>query len=159
MAAYSIRDMTKEDISNLMEIEEKSFPTPWSKMFFKSVLSLRGISINKVILEDDTMLGYISALVEPGRLHLLSIAVRPEKRRLGIGSELLRSLMEEGVGRGVDAIVLEVRHRNEVAQLFYLHHGFKVSGRLAGYYTDTGEDALVMSLELAGGDGDRGAGY
>jgi ribosomal-protein-alanine N-acetyltransferase len=45
---------------------------------------------------------------------------------------------------GAKWVTLEVRVTNENAMQMYEGFGFKVIGRRKGYYTDNGEDALVM---------------
>lgn len=55
---------------------------------------------------------------------------------------------EHGVGKRLFAFALEVRERNNVAQEFYKRFGFRVAGIRKGYYRDTGEDAVLMELEL-----------
>jgi len=145
---YRIREMLIEDIPVLLEIERHSFPTPWTEELFKSQLRLKGIGLNRVILEEEEVVGYAAAWVASDELHLLSIAVEPAKRRMGIGSRLLEAVMQEGRERGAKKIILEVRQRNRRAQSFYYYHGFKIIGRRARYYSDTGEDALIMERSL-----------
>jgi len=145
---YEIREMDVEDIPDLLEIERKSFPTPWTEALFMSQIRQKEIGLNRVILEEGKIVGYASAWIAADELHLLSIAVEPAKRRMGIGSRLLRALMKEGREKGARRIILEVRQKNRKAQSFYFYHGFKIMGRRARYYSDTGEDALVMQKEI-----------
>ncbi|HDH96477.1 MAG TPA: ribosomal-protein-alanine N-acetyltransferase, partial [Proteobacteria bacterium] len=76
------------------------------------------------------------------------IAVKDRWRRMGIGSALLKRLLTAARERGVRKAYLEVRVSNIEAIGLYEKHGFLVSGIRKAYYSDTGEDALVMKLEM-----------
>jgi len=145
---YKIREMGVEDIPDLLEIELRSFPTPWTEAIFMSQIRQKEIGLNRVIIEEGQIVGYASAWIAADELHLLSIAVEPGKRRMGIGSRLLRELIREGKEKGARRVILEVRQKNRKAQSFYFYHGFRIMGRRARYYSDTGEDALIMEKEI-----------
>jgi ribosomal-protein-alanine N-acetyltransferase len=78
----------------------------------------------------------------------LNIAVAPEKRGRGIGRYLLGRVIELGENVSVDRIWLEVRPSNSAALALYRGAGFIEDGIRPGYYSDTGEDAVLMSLYL-----------
>ena len=73
-----------------------------------------------------------------------TIAVTPEHRGKGLGSLLMRALLDEAGARGVDTIFLEVRADNEVALGLYERLGFEPIDRRRGYYQPDGVDAIVM---------------
>lgn len=80
--------------------------------------------------------------------HLVSIAVKREYRRRGIGSALLRRTIEVVSGRyNANSIYLEVRVSNEPAIRLYEKHGFVKARVVSGYYSD-GEDAYIMVKRL-----------
>ena len=58
--------------------------------------------------------------------------------------EKLPGLVQAAYDLGAKWVTLEVRTSNENAQRMYENFGFKVIGRRRGYYTDNGEDAIVM---------------
>jgi len=66
-----------------------------------------------------------------------------------VARALLRSVLDDGRGRGFKVVVLEVRPSNHHALTLYESFGFRVVGRRHGYYYDTGEDALVMEIALS----------
>jgi ribosomal-protein-alanine N-acetyltransferase len=140
--------MNQSDLPGVLRLEAMSFPTPWNEWMFKAQLGFGDIALNLVLLEGDEIVGYATALVAHDEIHLLSIAVLPERRRQGYGRALLDEVIERGVAKGADSIFLEVRERNSEAKAFYSEAGFHVIGKRKGYYVDTGEDAFVMELEL-----------
>ncbi len=86
--------------------------------------------------------------VVAGEASLLSMAVVPEMRRLGLGRSLLTQLRQLLRQASCAEVHLEVRVGNIAAQSLYRNFGFRPNGRRTGYYADTGEDALLMWLRL-----------
>jgi ribosomal-protein-alanine N-acetyltransferase len=84
----------------------------------------------------------------PDETMLLKIAVHPDFRRLGIGSRLLSESLEYLISRGIRVVWLEVRATNLAAQAFYQAFGFTFFHTRKRYYSDTGEDALIMARLL-----------
>ncbi len=78
-------------------------------------------------------------------IHINTIAVHPHWRGLGLGEWLLITLMEEGQRLGGEFATLEVRPSNRVALALYQKYRFQEMGRRPKYYSDNGEDALVMT--------------
>ena len=76
--------------------------------------------------------------------HITTIAMHPDHRGQKLGEFLLVSLIDISYNIGAKWVTLEVRTSNENAQRMYENFGFKVIGRRRGYYTDNGEDAIVM---------------
>jgi ribosomal-protein-alanine N-acetyltransferase len=77
--------------------------------------------------------------------HITNIAVREKYRRQGIGELLLISLIDLAVKLKASAITLEVRASNTAAQSLYCKYGFTQTGLRHSYYTDNGEDGILMS--------------
>jgi ribosomal-protein-alanine N-acetyltransferase len=82
--------------------------------------------------------------------HVTSFAVRPDHRRAGVGGRLMLDLMELSVHLGARVATLEVRLSNEPARLLYGRFGFRPVGVRPRYYSDNGEDALIMTTEPLG---------
>ena len=144
----TLGEMTEKDIPHLLEIEKVCFPVPWSSALFVSQLGLGDIGINLVLREQETIMGYATAWVGAGEIHLLSIAILPEKRGAGLADRLLDEVIERGKAKGGGRVLLEVRIGNAAARRFYEKRGFRLIGKSKGYYTESGEDALVMELRL-----------
>ncbi|MCE5265900.1 MAG: ribosomal protein S18-alanine N-acetyltransferase [Deltaproteobacteria bacterium] len=138
------------DLAEILEIEKSSFPSPWSPGLFRSEMAnpLSRILVGRQgPAPGAPMAGYVIFWRVVDEIHLHNLAVRPEFRRCGIASRLLDRVIREGQPEGVRLMTLEVRRSNIAAQKLYERFGFSVRGVRRGYYTDTGEDALVMSME------------
>ena len=144
MTERTIRAMELRDIPRILEIERVSFLTPWTEGMFRSQLRFKDRSINLVAVESEAIAGYAAAWIAYDEIHLLSIAVDPAMRRGGIGSEILRAVIASGGAQGGRSVILEVREGNTAARSFYRKHGFLEIGRRGRYYSDTGEDAILM---------------
>ena len=79
--------------------------------------------------------------------HICTLALRPEWRGRGLGELLLARLMALAMDYPVEAVTLEVRETNVVAQNLYHKYGFSVVGRRKRYYSDNSEDAYIMSTD------------
>ena len=77
-----------------------------------------------------------------------NLAVHSEFRRQGIGRLLLQQVVIEARRQFLTRVMLEVRQSNIAAQKLYQSMGFVTSGIRKGYYSDDGEDAVAMTLEL-----------
>ena len=142
-------------MDGVMAIEEVSFPSPWSRTLFAEEIGRR-FSDAIVIVEEpgNSVAGYAVCWTVGEESHLLNIAVRPDVRKQGAGRSLLKECLRRSALAGGRRIILEVRPSNDPAIRMYLHEGFRFAGIRKGYYTDTGEDALVLSREI--GEGDAG---
>ena len=90
-------------------------------------------------------LGSIGVWMMAGEAHIVTVAVRESRRRLGIGERLLIATIELAREAGQDAVTLEVRKSNEGAQRLYEKYGFQRVGLRVRYYTDNNEDAVLIT--------------
>lgn len=132
----------------ILEIERASFPSPWSYNAFKSETQ-KSVSHLWVLISDGTVAGYICFWIMEREIQLLNLAVHPEKRGNRFGKFLLTRMIEKGIDQGVNNIWLEVRPSNSWARNLYKKMGFFEIGRRPKYYSETNEDAIMMSLKLA----------
>jgi ribosomal-protein-alanine acetyltransferase len=136
-----IRKVRPADFDELLEIEAEAFPK--SQYDLGQFWSLHQAYPNTFLVEvSDCISGYIVFNLEG---HLISMAVRSEERRKGIGTRLVQ---EAAAYCGDQPLLLEVRVSNAGAQEFYLALGFNFIGRAKGYYHDS-EDALLMERPAA----------
>lgn len=161
-----------------MAIESVSFPTPWSRDMFLAELSsehpwavievaraVRGDAadsqsrkrrFSEVDLDgdgvDSPIIGYVDYWLVYDEVHLLSIAVVPGWRRRGLGRILLERPISAGLMADCAHVVLEVRRGNAPAQRLYESAGFRPVSVRQRYYSDTGEDAIVMMKTLPSSD-------
>jgi len=144
--------MGPPDLDGVMAIEEVSFPTPWSRGMFLEDFP-RDFSDTLVAAgADDEVLGYAVCWTIAGESHLLNIAVHPAWRGQGIGRALLSECIRRAARAGASLIFLEVRAGNEAAERLYRSMGFVFRGIRKGYYTDTGEDAVILDREVRKSD-------
>lgn len=81
-------------------------------------------------------------------VHLLDLAVDPGARRRGVGRALVGAVLADAREKQARLVLLEVRRSNEAAIALYRSAGFSENGVRRGYYSDNGEDAVEMCVEL-----------
>jgi ribosomal-protein-alanine N-acetyltransferase len=137
-----IRRLTYADLPQVIAIERRAFPTPWSLAMFVLELS-KPSGICLAALEDGELIGYLVCSRYDTVWHLMNIAVDPSRQRQGIATKLLERLFEQG-DKPREQYTLEVRTSNEAAIRMYERFGFRAAGRRRAYYHDNREDALIM---------------
>lgn len=147
--AVEIGEMTREDLDEVLQIEGMAFPTPWSRGLFEKELATP-FARSYVARETPggSVLGYTCFWLVDLEAHLLNLAVHPLRRNGGIGTLLLGRVIETSREKGVQLITLEVRRSNYRAISLYRNFHFLPRGIRRRYYTDSGEDAVVMGLVL-----------
>ena len=149
--AYDIVEMKLADIHDLMEIEQLSFPTPWSKDLFVKEYHSRFSKVflaQSRYLKKQKVLGYIFLWFVFDEVHILNLACHPHFRRQNVATALLEHCLNLFCSSGTKKVFLEVRESNHGARALYAKFGFKPIGLRKGYYTDTREDAIVMFREV-----------
>ncbi len=145
--------MEPGDLDEVIAIEEVSFPTPWSRtLFLEEIAREFSDALVAVPGEGGGVQGYSICWTVADESHLLNIAVRPDARGHGVGTALLLSCIRRGARAGAGRIHLEVRAGNGAALRMYEREGFSQVGFRRGYYTDTGEDATLLSRDLKESD-------
>jgi [ribosomal protein S18]-alanine N-acetyltransferase len=139
--------MTTADIEKVIAIERSSFPFPWSTRFFLDELKV-DCARSFLAEVDERIVGYVLFWILPEEVDIHNIAVHPDFRRQGIGRLLLEQVVAAARRLGRLRVTLDVRFSNAPAQNLYRKFGFVIRGLRKGYYSDNGEDALVMALEL-----------
>jgi ribosomal-protein-alanine N-acetyltransferase len=140
--AIQIRRLTYADLPQVISIERRAFPTPWSLAMFVLELSKPG-GVCLAALRDERIVAYCICSRYDIVWHLMNIAVDPDHRREGLATALLSELVHR-VGGGAARITLEVRQSNQGAIDLYERFGFLTAGMRRRYYQDNGEDALIM---------------
>ena len=140
--AIQIRRLTYADLPQVISIERRAFPTPWSLAMFVLELSKPG-GVCLAALRDERIVAYCICSRYDVVWHLMNIAVDPDHRREGLATALLSELVHR-VGADQARITLEVRESNGSAIDLYERFGFLAAGLRRRYYQDNGEDALIM---------------
>jgi len=146
-SSFFIEEIRPHDLDEIIAIEQVSFPTPWPRQVFDIELK-SSRSFKRVSKMDGIVVGYIIAWKIHDEVHILNLAVHPEHRRKGIGQALLNACLGYFLNKGIKSAILEVRVRNRNAIKLYEKIGFRPIGLRRKYYSDTGEDALVMKLDM-----------
>ena len=143
----SIAEMTAEDIPAVHAIESASFPTPWPPYAFRQELETNRLARYLVVRAGERVIAYAGIWLMVDEAHITTFAVLPAYRRRGIGGLLLVELIDLSTDLGAAVCTLEVRLSNAAARKLYQAFGFKPVGVRPRYYTDNGEDALIMTTD------------
>ena len=144
----TIRRMKKADIAAVYAIEMSTFAVPWPEASFHHELS-ENPAARYLVAQSDAgeVIAYAGAWMIFEEAHITNIAVCKEWRGQGIGIALTKALIQYAANLGVQYMTLEVRKSNAVAQAMYEKLGFEKLGVRKQYYSDNGEDALLMVLQ------------
>lgn|SRR5690625_4061297 len=143
-----IRPMQVEDLDQVEEIEHKSFTSTWSKNLYKKELLENSFAYYFVIEKDEKMIGFSGIWIVLDEAQVTNIAIDPNYRGQGYGTLLFKYLINKAMSKGATNLSLEVRKSNKHAQHLYQKFGLKPAGIRKNYYTDDGEDAIVMWVNL-----------
>ena len=130
-------------IGQILDIERICFVTPWSEASYIAEFNDE-LAHYFVALVEDVVVGYCGFWVIVGEGHITNVAVHPDYQNLGIGSELIRRLLESAMSMGVRSFTLEVREDNEPAVRLYQKFGFVSEGVRKNYYQKEKKNALIM---------------
>lgn len=144
--SVKIRRLVYPDLPQVIAIERRVFPTPWSLAMFVLELSKQsGICLAAVLDSERVrrLVGYLICSRYEQVWHVMNVAVDVERQRAGVASALLAELYAR-VDDERARFTLEVRRSNDAAIRLYEREGFRAAGMRRRYYQDNGEDALVM---------------
>jgi ribosomal-protein-alanine N-acetyltransferase len=136
-----IRPLTYADLPQVIAIERRAFPAPWSLAMFVLELS-KPSGICLAASDGRRLVGYLVCSRYDTVWHVMNVAVEPDLQGNGVGSALLKHLLAATAES--DRFTLEVRQSNEAAIRLYERLGFRSAGLRRRYYQDNGEDALIM---------------
>ena len=144
-----IRRLSYADLPQVIAIERRAFPTPWSLAMFVLELS-KPSGICLAALRRGRIVGYLICSRYDTVWHVMNIAVDERQLRQGIATALLDELFERADRPGTQ-YTLEVRLSNGPAIALYERFGFNSAGLRRGYYHDNKEDAVIMWRVVEGG--------
>lgn len=143
--ACVIREMSLEDIGAVMDLEKETFESPWSAELFRHEIRERDDTIYLVAVNGPRLAGYLGAHLIGKEVHLTNMVVRSDLRRSGLASAMLLECIRRGLEGGARWVTLEVRRGNDEAHAFYRTFDFEDLGLRQRYYSDNGEDAIIMA--------------
>ncbi|HEY6752859.1 MAG TPA: ribosomal protein S18-alanine N-acetyltransferase [Rubrobacteraceae bacterium] len=142
----SVRPMRLSDLPEVMETDRRSLPKPWSEEIWREELS-SPFGLYVVLEAGGAISGHVGLKLIFDEAHVMTLAVRPERRRRGFAQVLVEAALADPASAGASRVYLEVRPSNLEARALYRSLGFTETGVRPRYYGD--EDALVMTLDLA----------
>jgi [ribosomal protein S18]-alanine N-acetyltransferase len=140
-----IEPMTLDDLPAVHEVERASFDVPWPPDAYRNELLTNRMATYLIGRIDDEIVAFGGMWLMIDEGHIITFAVRPDWRRQRIGERLLLALLDLAADRGAHEATLEVRLSNLPARRLYEKYGFRPVGLRPRYYSDNGEDALVMT--------------
>ena len=142
------RKMTPGDVEAVHAIELATFPTPWTLDSFHYEMRENQYAHYLVAEDEKGIIGFCGMWLVIDAAQITNVAVVERMRGQKIGEALMKEAMRVAREANMDVMSLEVRVTNVVAQNLYRKLGFQDGGIRKGYYTDNGEDALVMWVNL-----------
>ncbi len=140
-----IRKVESQDLPEIIKLEQLCFKDPYSESLLSELAENDANTFLVAVLANE-IVGYgVVSQQDSNHYHLLSIAVVPSHRRLGIAQQILESLqvrLESGL------LNLELRQANHAALKLYRKNGFSETGVVRRYYRD-GEDAITMEKSVS----------
>lgn len=142
------RKMTANDVEAVYAIELATFPTPWTLDSFHYEMRENQYA-HYIVAENETeIIGFCGMWLVIDAAQITNVAVVEAARGQGIGEALMKEAIRVAQEEKMEVMSLEVRVTNTVAQNLYRKLGFQDGGIRKGYYTDNGEDALVMWVNI-----------
>jgi len=144
-----LRPMSVGDLSQILVIDKKVYPYPWTESIFRDCLHVGYCCW--VMEENKKIVAYgVLSIGAVGEAHILNVSVRPESQRRGLGESMLDYLLDLAREHLAKSVFLEVRPSNIAALNLYDKKGFNQVGVRNNYYPTKGgrEDALILALEV-----------
>lgn len=150
--AARLLPLTAETAGLAAELEAVCFPCGWTREQYEKACasgSCWGV-VCPAEEEGEAPCGYLAVSSVLDEMEILNVAVRPDLRGRGLATAMLAETLREAAERRIVSCLLEVREGNTPALALYSRAGFAPCGLRKHYYSDNGENAVVMALELAG---------
>jgi len=154
-----LQAMSVVDLAEVMAVEVAAYPFPWTQGNF--IDSLQAAYLARLLRsESGELLAYFVAMAGVDEMHLLNLTVAPSAQGRGHARYMLDALVAECRVAPAAMLWLEVRRSNQRARDLYERYGFREIGLRRAYYPagfGRREDAVVMSLSITAGQGEKGA--
>ncbi len=156
--SLTIRKPDIRDLNAIVHLNRVSLPENYPVGYFIELIR-QWHEVSVVAELDGEIVGYVILRLERERSfpfrfdksdkgHVISVAVLPKLRRLGIGKKMMLEVMSAvRKDPNIKSITLEVRMSNDAAVKLYENLDYIKSEILKNYYAD-GEGAYLMKLKL-----------
>jgi ribosomal-protein-alanine N-acetyltransferase len=151
---WTIGAANLESLSEILAVEEACFSAPWTRKMLEGELSGNPFAHFLVArprrveeASKQAILGYLCYWIVFEEVRLMNLAVIESMRHRGIARSLVSTALQTGVSQSAHRAVLEVRASNRAAQALYQGFGFSQTAVRPKYYTNPGEDAVLMELD------------
>ena len=145
-----IRKMQLSDLDAIDQIEKESFRSRYKKEQYEYELQDNPCAYLYVLEVENEIVGFIDYWITFDSCQLTKLAIAKAHRGKGYSLELMDHMIEEAIDLDCEAILLEVRESNQIAQNLYASYDFIEINRRKGYYTDNKETAIVMGKAIGG---------
>jgi ribosomal-protein-alanine N-acetyltransferase len=144
------------DLDDVAALEAVCFTNPWTReMLEREIRESEVARVYVLRIPDGAMAAFCACWLILDELHINTIAVDPGRRRGGLGTTLMRHVLEEAAREGAHRATLEVRESNEPARRLYGALGFVESGIRPRYYSQPDEDAIILWRQIQESDPGR----
>lgn len=143
-----LRDLKKQDLSAILQIEEATHISPWTRETFETCF--RSGCKGWLIAHHHEVMAFIVVSLHADECHILNICVRRDCQRQGLGKQLLQHALQYAKSIGITIAYLEVRRSNTRAIALYRQNAFQLIGERKDYYSTVNghEDALIFAKNL-----------
>jgi ribosomal protein S18 acetylase RimI-like enzyme len=144
----TLRPYHPDDFQTLLRIDRACYEPgiAYDRRELREYLQLPG-SRCWVALLDEEIVGFLIAVREDGRGHIITIDVVESTRRHGVGSALLAEAERKMALAGIREVELETATNNQSAIAFWQNHGYRIVALYPGYYLGR-IDAYIMTKRL-----------
>lgn len=144
-----IRRASEGDLESVFAIESAVQKSPWAENAFDDFQKDEDVFFFVADDGNAKPVAFIIAISGDDFLEILNFAVAPTSQKQGIGSRLFKHVLNEASKSCIKTVRLEVREGNIPAITIYKKNGLKIVGMRKGYYSDNGENALLMTGEIS----------
>jgi ribosomal-protein-alanine N-acetyltransferase len=152
---FQIEPMQLADIPQVIAVEQAAYSMQWPQKAYEYELTQNKLAHYFVLRTtlpidpaESDLVGMAGFWLIADEVHISTIAVHPQWHREGLGEWLLVNIIEEAQNLGAVVATLEVRPSNQAALALYQKYNFAEVGRRPRYYSDTNEDALILTSPL-----------
>ena len=135
-----------EDLNSCLNLDQIALNGLWNKEQWREVLS-NPLGLCFGVFQESKLIGIACGSIISDELHITTLAVIPNSRRLGFGKLIMSALINHAKSKGAIKTTLEVKKENISALRLYKGLGFKVCGCRKNYYKD-GSDALILWSDI-----------